>query len=75
MPNPLLDGTNQGNQGGASLLGVVSQLRNGNPQAIYNQMYQSNPQFRDFANSMKGKSPEQAFREKGFDYNKFKGLF
>lgn len=75
MANPLLDGQGQSGQGGANLLGLIAQLKNGNPQAIYNQMYQSNPQFRDFANSMKGKTPEQAFQEKGFDYSKFKGLF
>ena len=41
---------------------------------MFDQMYQTNPQFRDFANSMKGKSPEQAFQERGFDFNSFKGM-
>jgi hypothetical protein len=34
----------------------------------------TNPQFRDFANSMRGKSPEQAFQEQGFDFSSFKGM-
>lgn len=47
----------------------------GNPQALFNQMYQTNPQFRSFADSMQGKSPEQAFRENGLDFNKVRGFF
>lgn len=41
---------------------------------MFDQMYQQNPQFRDFANSMKGKTPEQAFQEKGFDFSQFKNM-
>jgi len=37
-------------------------------------MYQNNPNFRQFANSMKGKTPEQAFKENGLDFNQFKNL-
>lgn len=57
-------------QGGNSILAAVSQLRSmGDPQAVYDQMYQSNPQFRQFADSMSGKTPEQAFRENGLDFD------
>lgn len=59
---------------GNSILAAISQLRTGNPQAIYSQMYQSNPQFRQFADSMQGKTPEQAFRENGLDFNQFKNI-
>ena len=41
---------------------------------IFNKMYQSNPQFRAFADSMQGKSPEQAFQEQGLDYNQFRDI-
>ena len=37
--------------------------------AMFNQAYQNNPEFRDFANSMKGKTMEEACREKGIDPN------
>ena len=73
MSNPLFDNQSQpGNQG---IFGLIKQLKSGNAQQFFNQMYQSNPEFRDFANSMKGKTPEQAFKEKGFDYNSFKNFF
>lgn len=41
---------------------------------IFNQMYQNNPQFKQFADSMKGKTPEQAFRENGLNFNQFKNM-
>ena len=55
---------------------AVNQLRAmGNPQQAFNQMYQTNPQFRQFADSMRGKTPEQAFRENGLDFNRFRNFF
>jgi len=36
-------------------------------------MYRTNPQFKQFADSMQGKTPEQAFQENGLDFNQFKG--
>lgn len=61
---------------GNSLLDAVMALRGmgANPQAVYEQMYQANPQFRSFADSVKDKTPEQAFREHGYDYAKLQGL-
>ena len=41
---------------------------------IFNRMYQSNPQFRQFADSMQGKTPEQAFQEQGLDYSQFQNI-
>lgn len=38
---------------------------------IFNKLYNSNHQFRQFADSMQGKTPEQAFQEQGLDYNQF----
>lgn len=63
-------------QPGNPALAAVNQIKAlGNPQAAFNQMYQNNPQFRQFADSMRGKTPEQAFRENGLDYNQFRTLF
>ena len=41
---------------------------------IFNKLYNSNPQFKAFADSMQGKTPEQAFQENGLDYNQFKNI-
>lgn len=72
MPNPLFDNQLQSkNQG---IFGLINQIKGGGAEQLFNQMYQSNPQFRDFANSMKGKTPEQAFQERGLDFNSFKNM-
>ena len=65
MPNPLFENQNRANgpaQGGG-IFGL-----------LYNKLYQTNPQFRDFANSAKGKSIDQVCAERGIDPNKVKGM-
>lgn len=67
-----------GNGGGNSILAAINQAKNlagGNPQALYNNMYQSSPKFRRFADSMQGKTPQQAFQEHGLNYEQMRGLF
>lgn len=64
------------NQSGNNPGGIFNQVRTissilrGDGEALFNNMYNSNPQFREFADSMKGKDPREAFRENGFDYDK-----
>lgn len=71
MPNNLMNQRPK-NQ----ILSAVNQVRSmGGPQAAYNYMYQTNPQFRQFADSMRGKTPEQAFSENGLDFNQFRRFF
>ena len=41
---------------------------------IFNKLYQSNPQFRAFAQQMQGQNPEEAFAQQGLDYNQFRGM-
>ena len=41
---------------------------------VFKQAYNSNPQFRQFADSMSKLGPEEAFRQNGLDYNQFKHL-
>lgn len=41
---------------------------------IFNKLYRSNPTFRQFADSMQGKTPEQAFQEQGLDYEQFRNI-
>lgn len=43
-------------------------------QMIFNKLYQSNPQFRAFADSMRGQDPQQAFQERGLDYSQFQNM-
>lgn len=65
------------NNNGNNLINAINQLKSasqGNPEALFNGMMQNNPQFRAFAESMKGKTPEQAFKEKGLDFNQILGL-
>lgn len=58
---------------GNPILDQLSQIRQAGPSnVIFTQMYQNNPQFRQFADSMRGKTPDQAFRENGLDFNQFK---
>ena len=72
MSNPLFN--NQPQPGNQGIFGLIKQLKGDGAQQMFDQMYQSNPQFRDFANSIKGKTPEQAFQEQGFDFSQFKGM-
>ncbi len=61
------------NRQGNTLLAMINQAKGMGPSnVVFAQMYQSNPQFRQFADSMQGKTPEQAFRENGLDFNQFK---
>ena len=62
-------------QQGNSILSQLQQIRQQGPSnVLFNQMYQNNPQFRQFADSMRGKSPEQAFQERGLDFNQFRNM-
>ncbi len=63
MPGPI---NPQMNQGG----GPGNLIQN----MIFNCLYQSNPKFRELANSVQGKTPEQAFQEQGLDYSQFKNI-
>ena len=41
---------------------------------IFNKLYNGYPQFRQFADSMQRKTPEQAFQECGLDYNQYRNV-
>lgn len=53
---------------------VMKMLRSGNPEQIAQQMMQSNPQFRQFVEANKGKTPEQVAKENGIDINQIMGM-
>ncbi len=67
MPNPIFQQSQ--NSGGNPMFGMLRSILTGNPEAMYNQMYQSNPQFREFADGMQGKTVEQAYGKYGQDPN------
>lgn len=41
---------------------------------IFNMLYSRNPQFKQFADSMRGKTPEQAFQENGLNYSQYQNI-
>lgn len=53
---------------------VLKMLRSGNPEQIAQQMMRINPQFRQFVEANKGKTPEQVAREYGVDLNQLKNM-
>lgn len=53
---------------------LMKMLRSGNPEQIAQQMMQSNPQFRQFVEANRGKTPEQVAREHGIDLNQIKSM-
>lgn len=58
MANPLFSRQNPPAPVGGGIFG-----------AMFNRMYQNNPQFRDFANSMKGLSEDEMISKCGVDPN------
>lgn len=75
--NPLMMAM-QGASAPANKMGQVANLmkmlQSGNPEQIAQQMIQNNPQFRQFVEQNKGKTPEQVARENGIDLSQFKNM-
>lgn len=78
MSNPLMQmmgGAPTGSTGGmGNLSDLIRMLKSGNPEQIAQKMMQSNPQFRQFVEANKGKTPEQVAREYGVDLNQLKSM-
>lgn len=73
--NPLFQAMTGGNMGRMQqIAGVMQMLKSGNPELIAQQMMQSNPQFRQFMERNKGKSPEQVAKENGIDLSQLKNM-
>ena len=75
--NPLImamQGANSPMNKMGQVANLVKMLRSGNPEQIAQQMMQSNPQFRQFVEQNKGKTPEQVAREHGIDLSQFKSM-
>lgn len=66
--NPLMNAMGgRPTSGNGNIAMLIQMLRSGNPQQIGQNMMQNNPQFRQFIESNKGKTPEQVAREHGID--------
>lgn len=60
--NPLLNN---------SIFSLINSLKSGNPNIIFNQMMNNNPNFRSFMERNRGKSPDQVAKENGIDISQF----
>lgn len=75
--NPLImamQGANSPMNKMGQVANALKMLRSGNPEQIAQQMMQNNPQFRQFVEANKGKTPEQVAREHGIDLSQFKSM-
>lgn len=72
--NPLMNSQIPNNQinnitNNPNFMNLIKLLRSGNINEIGTAMYNSNPQFRQFVDANKNKTPEQIAKEKGADIN------
>ena len=75
--NPLMmamQGANSYTNKMGQVANLMKMLRSGNPDQIAQQMMQNNPQFRQFVEENKGKTPEQVAQEHGFDLSQLKSM-
>ena len=63
MVNPIIARMTNNQNNIASLIQMVK----GNPQAYFDNMMKTNPQFAKFVEDCKGKKPEQIMKEYGLD--------
>ncbi len=63
-PNPL-----------QSAMRAINMMRHTNPEQVMQAMMRDDPQFAEFINANKGKSPEQIASEHGIDINAIKQMF
>lgn len=72
--NPLMMAMQNAKNPTGNMMGVLQLLKSGNPEQIARQMMQNNPQFRQFIEANRGKTPEQVARENGIDLDRFKHM-
>lgn len=70
MANPILAKLNRKQIDVKSIL----QMAKGNPDAVFNNMMQTNPQFARFVKECEGKTPDQIAREHGISPDVLKRL-
>lgn len=70
--NPLIRSTVNNNpalSNFAQISNIINMLKSGNPQQIAINLMQKNPQFKNFMDLNKGKSPDQVANEYGINLN------
>lgn len=72
--NPILQALSGATNKQNNIMGLLSMLKNGNPNVVFNQMMQTNPQFRSFVEANKGKNVEQIAQENGIDLSMLKSF-
>lgn len=74
--NPLMQsfGNNSAIQNFKNIFGIAKMIKSGNPEQIAMNLMQRNPQFKQFVEENKGKTPEQVARENGIDFNQIMGM-
>ena len=73
MPNPILQAMRNKNSKMGNAMNILQMLQ-GNPASAYDQLMRTNPQFRQFVQDNKGKSPEQIAQEHGIDLKQIMNL-
>lgn len=58
----------------SSIFGRQPSIMPRNPQQVFEQLMRTNPSFAQFVRENRGKTPEQAFREHGLDYENYRGM-
>lgn len=73
--NPLMNAMGMSRNGNMmNLMNIAQMLKSGNPAQIAQNLMQRNPQFRQFMEQNRGKSPEQFARENGIDFSQIRNL-
>lgn len=71
--NPLTSMMNNSRQN--PIANILQMLKTGDPNQIAARLMQSNPQFKQFVEANKGKTPEQVASEHGVDLSQIMGGF
>lgn len=68
MANPIIQMMGKNNP----INHLMNMMSGKNPDVMFNQLMRTNPQFAQFVNANRGKSPEQIAHENGIDINVLK---
>lgn len=72
MGNVLLNQNPKPSQSPNSIINQLKSLKSTPSNVLFNKMYNDNPDFRRFADTVRGMSPEEAFSQYGLDFNNFR---
>lgn len=68
-PQPQMNRTVQGGNPMQMMAQIANIMRGKNPEQVAMNLMNQNPQFKQFMQSVKGKTPEQFAREHGMDFS------